>query len=177
MLANKFIAQSGGIKHTHYRAGSLMLTKAIYPVGGWMDLEYPECAGYAFIDTSHIQPVGTLIDPAEVLHPREPGWMSSEDFFPIPAGVHRRLAITPAEVWCARPRDKVSSVWALNEVRVPAGNHVVLVPGDNLLIAHGSLSCDGKVIAAQTHLVIQSDEKTLYASELTYVFQWRDDVL
>lgn len=176
MLESKHVADSQpGPRYSHHYIGKVHFSKTVYEPGMWQEMELPTCGGYAEIDTSHIQPVGTMIDPSEVLAPREPGWMSSEDRHPIQAGVYRRLAITPTEVWCARPRDRVSSVWALNEGRARPGELVHATPGTHIFLVHGTLALGDVSFAAPTHIEISSDEKTLVASELSFLFVWRTD--
>lgn len=159
--------------YKHWEIDRIRFTRAIFEPGMWQEMQFPDCNGYCEIDTSHIQTEGTLVDLAGVLAPREAGWMSSEDHWPIPAGVHRRTAISRAVVWCARPIDKVGSIWHLDEVRLFVGQELPLEPGHQLFLISGQLACGSVTIDPFTHLQIGNEERVLTAQCLSYLFVWK----
>jgi len=176
MLQTKFVADSSPCAaHTHHRFGELLITVARFKPGMWQELLFPEApGGYATIDSSHIQTRGTMIDPAGVLDPREPGWISSLDTQPIPAGVHRRMAITDVEIWCARPRDGQSSVWHVDEMKLEAGTEFQLRAGSQMLMLTGSVTSvtSGRTFNDVTHLVAKSDDQWFNVVEGALAFVW-----
>lgn len=175
MLKAKWLRDSSpGPTYTHFRVDAMHLTRAVFAPSMWQETEFPAApGGYATMDTSHILLRGRMLEDNFGLPMREPGWISDLDAYPLPAGVHRRVAIDEVELWCCRSILDDVSVDHVDGMRLEAGQELDLPRGAKLMLIAGRLQAADQTIVAPRFVHLKSSGHLVTAIDDSHAFVWK----
>ena len=150
------------------------ITRAHFEPGMWQETEFPSApGGYATMDTSHIQLLGRMVEASGQMPTREPGWISDLDTYPIPAGVHRRVAIDQVDLWCCRSIVDDVSVDHVDGTFLARHEERDLPQGTRIFLASGSIEVADQTIKAPHLVRLLTSGRLVTALEDSYAFVWQ----
>lgn len=157
-----------GPSYEYIKVDGLTFSKSVFAPGMWQTMRFPEDVVFSELASAHVQTTGVFRDESCVLPARMPGWMSRHDDFKVPAGEYKRVADELVTVWCCRG----GGCHRVQTMAVPQGEVITISQGTRALIAEGSLLLDGKQFVGPRIIHVASQDKTLKAESMTYVFLW-----
>jgi hypothetical protein len=177
-LARVFIcdSQDPAPQYERFRFDGIRFYRCVFPQGAWQTYRYPGEVKYADLPSCHIQISGVMTEPTGVWPAQNPGWMSKNEQFVIPAGVFSRYASTDTVRWCCTGITDGEMTDYMETIVLD--QPFTLDVGQNLLVASGSVSVGGQSYPATTRLKVTSVGKLVTPLESGYAFRWRSaDIL
>lgn len=168
----QLVDQSEGLAYDAFRFAGLYITRARFAPGMWQTLRYAADVRFCDLASKHFQPEGTFVNTDGVLPPRGPGWMSAADTLLVPAGIYRREAQTPTEVWCITDQGRTAGTAHVGVHRLAAGQSLPVAPGHHLLLACGTCGALGRTLEPGRLYQVESPQLTLEAATECYVIVW-----
>lgn len=101
-------------------------------------------------------------DTGEVMPDYEAGWIHSPEKNYV-QGRFDLAVIRPTTVYCYDPKLNGGMQQQFGVIDIPQGESVVLPKATRLVLCHGSIEVDGRVIAAPTKIRVESENRQIIA--------------